>query len=245
MTLSLSQSATALAANVRASFQALNGTSPYAYAVLSGGAGGTVDGSSGVYIAPASVPSDPSKLFDTIKVTDHVGATATAQILVGTPLLLFCDIIQTRLGLANGRVYLWDQKISEPTDSGLYVAVSVPRCRPYGNGSQLQSDGLEHGAVHMVATVDINIISRDSEARDRKEEVLLALSSAYSRQQQDANSFYVAPLPNAAGFLNLSQVDGAAIPYRYQISINMMYMVVSAIASEYFTTISVTEATDP
>ena len=114
MSLALAQSKTALAINLTASFLASGGSSPYAYSVLPGGAGGAIDSSTGLYTAPAVVPSDPSLLYDTIQVTDSLAATASAQILVGTPLLLFCEILQRQLGLANGRVFIWDQKIFNP-----------------------------------------------------------------------------------------------------------------------------------
>jgi hypothetical protein len=75
----------------------------------------------------------------------------------------------------------------------------------------------------MLATLSIDIISRSTQALLRKEEVLMALNSNYSEYQQEANSFYIGRLPVGAQFVNLSQIDGAAIPYRFNISINMQY----------------------
>lgn len=233
--LSLTQTATALAAKSVASFLAIGGTSPYVYSVVAGGAGGTIDPGTGVYTAPPVVDSHPQKGYDTIQVTDSLSVVATSQILVGTPLILFCDIIQNQLVLANGRVYLWDQKIMQPTDSDLYVAVSVPTCKPFASSNRATSNGGSLDAnqfVSMLATLDVDIISRGPAARDRKEEVILALDSNYSRQQQEANSFYVGKISTA--FLNLSEVDGAAIPYRYRISVNMQYAVSRALPTSYF-----------
>ena len=249
MSLVLTSSITALAVNLTSSFLATGGTAPYTYAVLPNGAGGTINSSTGLYTAPSTVNSDPKKLYDTVQVTDHVGATTTAQILVGTPLLLFCDIIQSELGLAQGRVYLWDQKIMQPTDAGLYVAVSVPSCKPFANTTT--PDGSGSGlntiqVVNMLATLDLDIISRGPDARDRKEEVIMALASQYSNSQQEANSFLIGKLPAGSRFLNLSQIDGAAIPYRYKISINMQYAVTKTKAVPYFDTFSSAQvATDP
>ncbi len=208
-----------------------------AVVVGAGGAGGTIDSTSGIYTAPTVVSSDPAKLYDTIQVTDYAAATATAQILVGTPLLLFCEVIQQELGLANGRVYLWDQKIMQPSDSGLYIAVSVPGCRPFANVNRQAVNGIDaEQFVSMLATADIDIISRGPSARDRKEEVILALNSTYAQQQQEANSFYIGKLPPGSRFINLSEVDGAAIPYRYRISVNLQYAVSKTKAVPYFGT---------
>lgn len=233
MTLSLVQSATAVGSNGPASFLGLGGVAPYTYAVLAGGAGGSINLSTGIYTGPAQVSSDPIKAYDTIRVTDSAGATATAQILVGNALILFSDIIQNQMGLSSDRIWLWNQKVMQPTDSGLYIAISVPICRPFGSGNTIVN-GIQIQSVNMQATVDIDLISRGPEARDRKEEIILALNSVYAEQQQAANSFYIGKLPPRSQFLNLSNVDGAAIPYRYRISINMQYFIRKTQTAPYF-----------
>ncbi len=232
MTLSLTQTATAVGPYITASFLGVGGTEPYVYTVATGGAGGTVDADSGVYTAPSAVPSDPKLLYDTIVVTDDDAVTASSQILVGSPLLLFCEIIQHEMGLANGRVYLWDQKILQPNDSGLYVAVSVDTCRPFSNNNRLNgTSGESEQYTNMLATIGIDIISRGPSARDRKEEVILALNSFYAQRQQEANSFYIGKV--STRFINLSTLDGAAIPYRFRISVNMQYCFTKAAATDY------------
>ena len=241
--LALTQNKTALGVNLSASFLGTGGTPPYTYLVRPNGAGGTIGASSGIYTAPALVNGGsygpPKKIYDIIQVNDSAGALATSQILVGNPLLLFCDIIQNQLGLANGRVYLWDQKILEPTDSGLYIAVSVLSCKPFSNQNYFDgssSNSNSDQAVNMAATLQIDIISRDTEARDRKEEVLMALNSNYSQSQQEANSFYIGKLPPGSQFVNLSAQDGAAIPYRFNIAATMQYFVTKVVPVQSFTT---------
>ena len=238
MALVLTQSATAVGTNAPASFLGVGGTGALVYSVLpSGGVTGTVNSATGFYKAPATVNSNPDQLYDTIRVTDSLGAKATARILVGTPLLLFCDIIQHEMELADGRVYLWDQKIMQPTDNDLYIAVSVGNCKAFGssNVSIPTAGGLtEQLSVNMLATLGVDIISRGPAARDRKEEVVMALASTYSQQQQTSNSFYIATLPTS--IVNLSDIDGAAIPYRFHFSINMQYAQVKTKANQFFDT---------
>lgn len=206
-------------------FVASGGISPYSFAVLAGGAGGSINSSTGVYTAPPLPSSSPNGAYDVIQVTDSVAATGTAQILVAYPLGLVCDIIQTQMNLPNGRVYEWDQKIFQPTDYDLYVILSVMSCKPFGNvNAPFPGDGSQvNQFVSMYAKIDIDIISRGPAARDQKELVVLALNSIYSQQQQDAFAFYIGKLPITGGFINLSNVDGAAIPYRYKISYAIHY----------------------
>ncbi len=242
MSLALSQSKTAIAPNLTAYFLGIGGTEPYTYAVLGGGAGGSIDSVLGIYTAPTAMGSTPQTLYDTVQVTDSLGAVATTQILIGTPLFLFCEILQQEMGLSNGRVYLWDQKIFEPNDNDLYIAVSVPSCKPFSNITKPAIiDGFADWSqaeqtVNMLATLDIDIISRGPSARDRKEEVILALNSVYAQSQQEANSFYIGKLPPGARFLNLSMIDGAAIPYRFKISVNLQYAFTKTKAVDYFDT---------
>jgi hypothetical protein len=247
MSITITQSKTALGVNLQAGFTASGGTAPYTYSVKTNpiGAGGSINSTTGLYTAPPFVNGGKyalaNQMYDTIQAKDSLGAIGTTQILVANPLELFCDVIQTSMGLANGRVYLWNQKIMQPTDAGLYVAVAVMSAKPFasintsdGSGSGLNSQQ----SVNMYAQLQLDVISRDGEARDRKEEVILALNSDYSRSQQEANSFYIGKLPPGAQFVNLSNEDGAAIPYRFNISVAIQYCYVKTVAVPYFSTFS-------
>lgn len=233
--IAMTQSKTAVGAGITASFLAAGGTSPYVYSVQLGGAGGTINSSTGVYTAPVIVNSNPLLLYDTVIATDNVGAEVSSTIFVGTPLLLFCEIIQNQMALTSDHIYLWDQKLFQPRDSSLYVAVSVMSCKPFANTNYFDgTDSIQ--SVNMYAQLQLDIISRGPEARDRKEEVIMALNSDYSKTQQGSNSFYIGQLPPGAHFVNLSNIDGAAIPYRFSISVSMQYFVKKTQVVPYFTT---------
>lgn len=231
MSLHLTATRTAIGPGLQSSFLASGGVEPYVYSVVPGGAGGTIENGSanpGLYTAPAQANSNPRQAYDTIQVSDGNNDTATLQILVGSPLLLFLDILKTELGLNADHIYLWDQKIMQPTDSGLYVAISVIDSKPFGNTNRPDGSGAGLDAVqsiNMLDTLGIDIISRGPAARDRKAEVLLALNSNYAQTQQEANSFKIGQLPAGGQFVNLSEIDGAAIPYRFRINVNLQYFV--------------------
>lgn len=235
MSLSIAQTLTAVAPNITSSFQAAGGTAPYTYSVRPNGAGGTID-STGLYTAPNSFGTTPQSLIDTIQVVDSSvpALQVIATILVGSPLHLFCDILQQGLSLPDGRVYLWNQKIFQPTDSGLYIAVSLSRARAFGNNKTHDSSGNSIQTVNMVGYLDIDIMSRDGSARDKKEFVPMALQSDYSERQQEANSFSIGRIPSGSQFVNLSAIDGAAIPYRYKISVQMQYAQQLTQPTDYF-----------
>lgn len=217
MSLTLSYNTLAIGPLMKARFLGIGGVPAYTYAVLPGGIGGTIN-PSGVYTAPATIGAD------TIQVTDAILDTATQIVKVCTPLQLLCDVIQKEMELDSTQVYLWDQKIFIPQDSRLYIAVGVLNAKPFGNTNRPDGSGLGLEAdqsVNMLAQCSVDILSRGPEARDRKEEIILALQSDYAQSQQEMNSFYVAKI--STSFVNLSQEDGAAIPYRFNIAINIQY----------------------
>lgn len=232
MSLAIIQSVSALAPSLSIPFGATGGTAPYAWSVLPGGAGGSIDTSTGQYTSPSGTGTD------IIQVMDAALATATYDINIGTPLELVCDIIQSQMGLSQGQVYLYNQKINIPTDSRLYVAVGVLSCKPFGNRPRYTSgSGLTAvQSINMSAQLSIDILSRGPAARDQKEQVLLALSSPYAQSQMELNSFYIAPISSA--FVNISEVEAAAIPYRFNISVGLQYFSTLNTATPYFDTFS-------
>jgi len=150
-----------------------------------------------------------------------------------TVLKAFCGILQSELQLDDGQVYVWDQKINIPTDDKLYIAVGVESVTPFGSKTQF-IDGDEYQSANFKATLSIDILSRGSDARDRKEEVILALKSTYAQQVQEKYGFYIATL--TSGFTNLSEIEGAAIPYRFNLALNLQYAVSKSKAVDYYDT---------
>jgi|SRR6185312_2563953 len=237
MSLSLEQNYTAVIPGVSfVQFVASGGTPPYSYSVLPNGAGGSIDSLTGAYTAPALMTAYPANaLYDTIEVVDSLSANIRAQILIGTPLFLFCDILQNQMGLDSSHIFLWDQKLFQPTDSHLYIAVSVENCRVFGNNIQYVSSDSGMNSiqkVNMYNLLGIDILSRGPAARDQKELVVAALNSYYAQSQQEANSFYIGKV--STSFINLSQIDGAAIPYRFKIHCALQYAVTKVSSVPYF-----------
>ncbi len=241
--IALLQTATAICPGRSCSFNATSGTAPYTYSVQFGGAGGTID-SDGFYTAPSQPSLESTKVYDTVMVQDADGAIATAKILVGSALIMVCDIIQKELGLWVGQVFLWDQKLNLGNDDKLYIAVSEMYCKPLSNSNDHDDDGNSIQSTNFSVGVDLDIMSRSQAAVQRKEEVIMALRSDYAERQQALNSFRIFPL--STGFRNLSQVDGAAIPYRFNISLQMQYFISKTKPVAYYDDFSdIDVTTDP
>jgi len=171
--------------------------------------------SSGQYTAPYAYG------VDTILVTDDNGDTETVAINVLPPLQLLAQIIQQRMGLANGRVWIWDQKINAPKDDDIFITLRELSSTPYAS-NQYQDDDTQVFTVSTQAQVQIDIESGDQSAQNRKEEIIMAMKSQYSQNQQTLNSFKIADLPSV--FANVSELQGTKIPYRFSITFNFLYL---------------------
>lgn len=240
MAIVVTQSATAVRSGFGATFGGLGGIEPYSYAIKAGGAGGLIDAVTGNYVAPGVSEIEAAKAVDTIIVTDAIGATGSATVVIGSPLFLLAEIIQVYMGLAPGRVYFWDQKIKQPKDNAVYVAVGVADSKVFGNVSQYAPGDTGLNGTQFLAvcdTVSLDIISRGAGARDRKGDLLLALNSDYSQAQQSAYSFQIARLPSGR-ILNLSELDGGAIPYRFRVSVNLTYAYENTAAANYYSSLT-------
>lgn len=221
-----------LAVSVPRPFVASGGTGPYTIELISGA--GTWNNSTLTYTAPSTLPSARDAPI-ILRATDANGVQAESEIFVCTALQLLGRIIQREMGLEDGRVYLWDQKINEPKNQGLFVAISAVSPKPYANVNRFVPATNEQEQQSCWATeVDVDIISRGTEARDRKEEVVMALASQYSVQQQELNSFSIATITSS--IRNLSEVDGTAIPYRFNFSLKLLYNVRKIQPAAYFDT---------
>jgi len=225
MSIVIGQSAYAVGPGIKASFLASGGTGPYVYSLSTvNAAGGSINSSSGAYTAPAVWNENPKNTYDTIIATDSLGATAEVRIEVGNAIKLFMEIIRREMGLAEDRVRLYQQKIFEPSDDGLWIAVMVSRAKAFGNSNKFNPATQKSDQyVSMQASLEVSVYSRSTAALWRKEDVLIALASDYSKYQQNANSFSIGTLPAGGHMTNLGVIDGAAIPYNFRIPINIQY----------------------
>ena len=204
---------------ISTALSAVDGTPPYTWAVDPDPLNpqGTID-NNGLYVGGFKTGTD------IVTVTDSLSNTAQIQIEVLEPLELFCDIIRNYMSLAPDQVYIYNQKIAPITDSRLYVAIGIANDKYFGNTTKYEESvsGLnEVQSINCKSTLSIDIVSRDDSARNRRSEIVLALNSKYSQNQQELNSFHIGKIPG--NFANLSKLEGSAIPFRFNITVNIQF----------------------
>jgi hypothetical protein len=129
------------------------------------------------------------------------------------------DIIRDQLDLANERVNVYNSKFNIPNDSHLFVAVEYKSTKVFASKSETSIDDNifnEHQVLNVQEHYAIMIFSRNLEALQRKEEIVMALGSIYARQQADTIGLKIARI---APIQDLSYLEGAAILYRYEIPV--------------------------
>jgi hypothetical protein len=226
MSLSLAVSSTIMTPGNKIRLEASGGTVPYTYSLAPDGDGGSIL-TGGYYQASLSL----IKGYQTIIVTDNLGATAEKTIYILSQPQLLCQIIKTFMGLSDDQVYLYNQKFDYPKDNRIYVAVKIQTIKPFGSSSKYYGT-YEELSTNVMASLSIDIMSKSMEALTRKEEVILALRSQISQRIQVDNSFKVGELPTS--FTDLSQIEGSAIPYRFNISVNMHYALMVTKNTDYY-----------
>lgn len=160
----------------------------------------------------------------------------------GTPrtsLDFICDIIARELSISPERVLIWNERTEIPKDDGLFVLVG------YSGGPKIMSsrniivpliDGAEeHQEVNVQEMISISVCSKNIDALLRKEEVVMALSSLYAQNVQEANSFKIF---RASAIEDLSSLEGAGMLNRYQMTAVVFAWYSKTKVADYFDTFS-------
>lgn len=153
------------------------------------------------------------------------------------PIKLICNILQRSLNIENGHIWIYNQKRDIPNDFGTYFVVSYTGQHVIGNTRREVNtvNGLiEYQSVHNLANFAVDVFSRGSDARDMRDQVIMALNSTYSQMIQEANGFQIAR--NSFNVTNTSEIEGVAELNRYTISFNVTYMSEATRNIDYFDT---------
>lgn len=135
------------------------------------------------------------------------------------------NVLQAEMALPNDHVYLYNQKWRMPPDEGLYVIVGFQSGTAFGAKTTYENDPItdelvEVQSVNQQETYTIDLLSRDSSARIRKPEVIMALNSTLCQQAQEQYNFKIANLPTT--FVDVSELEATAILNRYQLAFNAL-----------------------
>ena len=151
------------------------------------------------------------------------------------PVAILIDIIRTYLNLTNDQIWQYNQARVIPNTSGSFVVVSYEASKPYStsrNYSIVGTNYLETTTLQAEEMYSIEIFSRDSSARLNKEQIILALASNYSIQQQELYNFRIASV--AERINNISSQDGGSMLNRFVIDTRLITWYQNTQSVNYF-----------
>lgn len=139
---------------------------------------------------------------------------------------LIADLLEGFLGLPHDRVMIYNQKWNLPNTTGAFVNVSIVGDKVVASNSKPVNDPENAANLYNVLSVlvqehiQIDIFSVDSAARQRRQEVVMALRSTAAQQIQERYSFKIGNVPPS--FVDLSDIEGTARLSRYALTFNVI-----------------------
>ena len=147
---------------------------------------------------------------------------------------ILVDIIQHELNLpdnygttSNGdvipTVIIYGQNIKLFNTNKLQVTVRTVNAKDYSNRSEIKQDingnFTEIQNINQSRMMQIDVYSKNNDARERFWEVTAALKSNYAEQQMDLYNFKIGTIANS---VNLSGMDGGSDINRFSVSFNVL-----------------------
>ena len=137
------------------------------------------------------------------------------------PILVVADIIKNIMGLDTQQIFIYNQNFKIPETGGIFVVIQFNSSKVYSNNNEyIEATDEELLTTQTKEEYTVNVMSKDSTARTRKEEVIMALNFNYSRNQQELYQFKIGKI--TGDFLNVSEVEGAAVINRFALPLTLL-----------------------
>lgn len=140
-------------------------------------------------------------------------------------------LIRKGMGLDDAHCVAYNQMIPIAPDEGIFVAVGILDSRPYAASLSYapgasSSEGvagaglLERQTLNLREVFSIHLMSRNNDARNRRADLIFALTGTLAAQRQDEFGYLIGKLP--VGFADASETEGAERLNRYVITVAVL-----------------------
>jgi len=142
------------------------------------------------------------------------------------PIKIIGDILKNGMALGDEQIYIYNQDFKIPETKGLFILMQYNNSDNYSTTNEFipAPEGVDTAQEYISMLTreyyTINVVSKNDEARQRKEEVIMALNSNYSQDQQGLYQFQIAKISNS--FVNVSELEGAGMLNRFAINISLL-----------------------
>ena len=146
----------------------------------------------------------------------------------------------TSKGDAIPCVVIYGQNIKLFNTDKLQITVKTVSSRTWSNRNEVKTvDGVftEIQDINQARIMQIDCYSRNNDARDRYQEIPMALRSVYAQQQMDLYNFKIGTMTNE---INISGIDGASDINRFTITFNVLIHFQKTKSVDYYDKFEVT-----
>lgn len=145
-----------------------------------------------------------------------------------------CDILKVGMNLDQDQIWLYNQKVDIPNDKRIYVVVSLKKEEVFGNNIQTtDTEGMDEVIwSNIISDVGIEMFSYNTNALNRRYEILSSMRSVYSVQKQEELNFNIGRNPTV--FLDSSFMSPTARLYSFYYEYRITHVEHSSRPVEYF-----------
>ena len=142
------------------------------------------------------------------------------------------QIIKQYMSLRDGQIWLKNQKVGLPKDQTFCVTVGFMGNAKTIGSTKRNVEDVETISLTQYAIITIDIFGLSQEVPLRKNEIIMALNSSISNEAQNKLGFSISSHPLTDN--DLSALDGAAIPYRFQLTFAVQFMQENKTSFDYY-----------
>ena len=138
---------------------------------------------------------------------------------------IIINILIEEMGIDPARIWIEQQNVKIPTDNGLFIVVGLADAKVMCNTTYMVAETVddvttqhEINQVQQREEIKISILSRSNEATFRNWEVVAAMQSFYSQQQQELNNFKIFRIP--ANVIKIPTIEGGSNINEFAITVS-------------------------
>jgi hypothetical protein len=127
------------------------------------------------------------------------------------------DVIKSYMQLSENQIYIDNQDFKLGNTESLVVILQPTTSTIRASNKILLDDGTEEQAIYTSESYTINAISKNDDARTRKNEIIFALNSQIAENSQREYKYKIFKIPNS--FANVSAAEAGSMLNRYAIEV--------------------------
>lgn len=151
---------------------------------------------------------------------------------------ILMKILVHEMDLDPGRIWVFNPEFKIPSDQGMFIVLECFPTKVISSRNVLATSGAftETQEMSTLEQINIMVFSKNFEAMQRKEEVIMAMVSTYAQQIQESNSIKINRI---MPIQDLSMLEGGALLYRYDILVSLFAWYSKTKAVDYYDTFPV------